>query len=128
MRARTIAILLLAASALSACATYDNDDNPPGPMGGPGTNWENPPGPAGGPGASPDRYYRWSGERYPFSPRDGGYYYNDDFGYYHPTWGWWNQTGTCWRNPTWVPPGLRGRGGPVWVVPPVAPDRYGRCR
>jgi len=34
---------------------YDRDDNPPGPAGGPGTNWENPPGPAGGPGASPDR-------------------------------------------------------------------------
>ena len=33
----------------------DKDDNPPGPAGGPGTNWENPPGPAGGPGASPDR-------------------------------------------------------------------------
>lgn len=34
---------------------FDRDDNPPGPVGGPGTNWENPPGPAGGPGASPDR-------------------------------------------------------------------------
>ena len=34
---------------------YDNDSNPPGPAGGPGTNWENPPGPAGGPGASPNR-------------------------------------------------------------------------
>ena len=33
----------------------DNDNNPPGPMGGRGTNWENPPGPAGGSGASPDR-------------------------------------------------------------------------
>ena len=33
----------------------DRDDNPPGPRGGPGTNWENPPGPAGGPGASPNR-------------------------------------------------------------------------
>ena len=33
----------------------DPDDNPPGPRGGPGTNWENPPGPRGGPGASPDR-------------------------------------------------------------------------
>lgn len=32
----------------------DNDDNPPGPRGGRGTNWENPPGPRGGPGASPD--------------------------------------------------------------------------
>jgi hypothetical protein len=36
---------------------YDRDDNPPGPRGGPGTNWENPPGPRGGPGASPDRRY-----------------------------------------------------------------------
>ena len=37
----------------------DRDDNPPGPRGGPGTNWENPPGPAGGPGASPNRR-QWS--------------------------------------------------------------------
>lgn len=27
-------------------------NNPPGPVGGPGTNWQNPPGPRGGPGAS----------------------------------------------------------------------------
>ncbi len=33
----------------------DSDNNPPGPLGGPGTNWENPPGPIGGPGASPNR-------------------------------------------------------------------------
>jgi len=33
----------------------DPDPNPPGPKGGPGTNWENPPGPTGGPGKSPDR-------------------------------------------------------------------------
>jgi hypothetical protein len=32
----------------------DRDWNPPGPAGGPGTNWENRPGPSGGPGASPD--------------------------------------------------------------------------
>jgi Spy/CpxP family protein refolding chaperone len=32
----------------------DRDGNPPGPVGGAGTNWENPRGPAGGPGASPD--------------------------------------------------------------------------
>ncbi|OYU76645.1 MAG: hypothetical protein CFE32_09280 [Alphaproteobacteria bacterium PA3] len=36
----------------------DNDNNPPGPVGGRGTNWENPPGMRGGPGASPDRYGR----------------------------------------------------------------------
>lgn len=29
--------------------------NPPGPVGGPGTNWANPPGPRGGPGTSPFR-------------------------------------------------------------------------
>jgi hypothetical protein len=34
---------------------FDKDNNPPGPKGGAGTNWENPPGPVGGPGASPDR-------------------------------------------------------------------------
>lgn len=33
----------------------DKDNNPPGPAGGAGTNWENPPGAKGGPGASPDR-------------------------------------------------------------------------
>lgn len=37
------------------CWALDRDGNPPGPVGGRGTNWENPPGPAGGPGASPDR-------------------------------------------------------------------------
>ena len=36
----------------------DRDGNPPGPRGGPGTNWENPPGPKGGPGASLDRPLR----------------------------------------------------------------------
>ena len=62
-RNATSAVLIGAALAmtLSACASggyrhhRDRDDNPPGPRGGPGTNWENPPGPRGGPGASPDR-------------------------------------------------------------------------
>jgi hypothetical protein len=36
----------------------DFDQNPPGPRGGPGTNWENPPGWRGGPGMSPDRLGR----------------------------------------------------------------------
>jgi len=36
----------------------DHDGNPPGPGGGPGTNWENRPGPSGGPGTSPDRRWR----------------------------------------------------------------------
>ena len=38
-------------------AKRDQNNNPPGPRGGPGTNWENPPGRAGGPGASPDRQH-----------------------------------------------------------------------
>ena len=32
----------------------DNDNNPPGKAGGPGTNWENRPGPQGGSGAGPN--------------------------------------------------------------------------
>ena len=43
---------------------FDRDDNPPGPRGGPGTNWENPPGPRGGPGASPDRPRYYNGTWY----------------------------------------------------------------
>lgn len=39
-----------------AVNAHDRDNNPPGPAGGPGTNWENPAGPAGGPGASPNRH------------------------------------------------------------------------
>lgn len=41
---------------------HDRDNNPPGPRGGKGTNWENPPGPKGGKGASPDR--KSKGKRY----------------------------------------------------------------
>lgn len=49
---------LLAMSAHVDAAPRDRDNNPPGPVGGRGTNWENPPGPRGGPGASPDRFGR----------------------------------------------------------------------
>jgi hypothetical protein len=42
----------------------DRDNNPPGPRGGRGTNWENPPGPRGGPGTSPDRPYYYYGNPY----------------------------------------------------------------
>lgn len=49
-------IALFSLGGLSACIyPVDRDDNPPGPVGGPRTNWENPPGPRGGPGVSPDR-------------------------------------------------------------------------
>lgn len=48
---------LLTAFAIPVFAA-DVDNNPPGPRGGPGTNWENPPGPKGGAGASPNRHPR----------------------------------------------------------------------
>lgn len=54
---------MLAASV--ACAAplqaKDKDNNPPGPRGGKGTNWENPRGPKGGPGASPNRKHHYRG-------------------------------------------------------------------
>ncbi len=55
-RTATFATLILAAALSLPAFSYDRDGNPPGPVGGPGTNWENPPGPKGGPGASPDRH------------------------------------------------------------------------
>lgn len=42
------AAAIIALSFATACAT-DYDNNPPGPRGGPGTNWENPPGPLAAP-------------------------------------------------------------------------------
>lgn len=49
----------------------DWDNNPPGPRGGEGTNWENPPGPKGGPGTSPDRKPRFDRDNNPPGPRGG---------------------------------------------------------
>jgi hypothetical protein len=66
MNTRYLILTLSAATLLALLAmpaARAADDNPPGPLGGPGTNWENPPGPAGGPGASPDRR--------PWRDRDG---------------------------------------------------------
>lgn len=121
----------------TACArSHDRDNNPPGAAGGPGTNWENPPGWRGGPGASPDyRYYRHGKTRYKFAIVDGGYYFNANFGYWHPRYGWWNQGSRCWRDNDNNPPGRAGGRGTNWENPPgrkggpgASPDRYGRCR
>jgi len=49
------AVVLALSLATTTAHAGDRDDNPPGPKGGGGTNWENPPGPTGGPGASPDQ-------------------------------------------------------------------------
>lgn len=68
-------------------AKKDRDNNPPGPKGGAGTNWENPPGPKGGPGASPDRHLRHDKDNNPPGPKGG--------------------PGTNWENP----PGPKGGPG-----------------
>ena len=69
--AGSLLTVLLAMSATAEAAPRDRDNNPPGPVGGRGTNWENPPGWKGGPGASPDRrWYRHGGKRYAFCCAD----------------------------------------------------------
>ncbi len=115
---------------------HDRDHNPPGPVGGSGTNWENPPGWRGGPGASPDhRYYRHNGTRHKFVVVSGGYYYSANYGYWHPRYGWWNQSARCWHDRDGNPPGRAGGPGTNWENPPgrkggpgASPDRFGRCR
>ena len=54
-RTTSFATLIFATSLSLSAFAVDRDANPPGPVGGPGTNWENPPGPQGGPSAGPDR-------------------------------------------------------------------------
>ncbi|MFZ5482659.1 MAG: hypothetical protein ACOZB0_00370 [Pseudomonadota bacterium] len=77
-------LVALAALSMASAQARDRDDNPPGPRGGPGTNWENPRGPAGGPGASPNRRPLRDRDDNPPGPRGG--------------------PGTNWENP----PGPRG--------------------
>ncbi len=140
---RLASLLSIAALALAVAGgvsardrPHDHDGNPPGPAGGPGTNWENPPGWRGGPGASPDtRYYHHRGVRYTFAIRSGGYYFNQRFGYWHPRYGFWNQAKRCWYDNDRNPPGPVGGPGTNWENPPgwrggpgASPDRYGRCR
>lgn len=133
-----ISLAALAAVNVADARDYprDRDDNPPGPRGGPGTNWENPPGWRGGPGASPDhRFYRHGKDRIRFVLRDDGYYFNDRYGYWHPRYGFWNQGRHCWNDRDDNPPGPRGGPGTNWENPPgprggpgASPDRFGSCR
>lgn len=130
------ALLVALAGGAQAKGARDRDGNPPGPIGGPGTNWENPPGWRGGPGASPDhRYWRHGPQRVRFDRVASGYYYSPAYGYWHPRYGFWNQAARCWRDRDDNPPGPRGGRGTNWENPPgwrggpgASPDRYGRCR
>ena len=106
-------ILTFAAVALAVPADARPRRNPPGPVGGPGTNWRNPPGPVGGPGASPHyrgwHYRAWNGRNY-----------------------YWNAAVRCWFLPDHDdnPPGPAGGPGTNWENPPgpvggdgASPDR-----
>ena len=91
----------------------DRDNNPPGPRGGPGTNWENPPGPRGGPDTSPDRRHRRHETDHHANRRDQARRFRDhrrDFDSNPP--GPRGGPGTNWENP----PGPRGGPG-------ASPDR-----
>jgi hypothetical protein len=50
--AASFAVAALVLGGSTAWAHPHRRSNPPGPRGGPGTNWQNPPGPRGGPGTS----------------------------------------------------------------------------
>lgn len=118
----TIAAALAAVLCAGSADARDRDNNPPGPRGGPGTNWENPPGPAGGWGASADR--RWG-------YRGGHYWY-----WWDGRWHRWNAALRCWATDfDGNPPGVAGGVGTNWENPPgpaggpgASPDRFGRCR
>ena len=139
MKLQSMAVLagvLLALAGAADARHHDHDGNPPGPIGGPGSNWENPPGWRGGPGTSPDRHWwRHNGYRYEFRRVNGGYYFNPMYGYWHPVYGFWNQAARCWYDRDGNPPGRVGGRGTHWENPPgwrggpgASPDRYGRCR
>jgi len=55
---KVLIVAALSVMGATSAMAYDRHSNPPGPVGGPGTNWHNPPGPVGGPGASPSWHHR----------------------------------------------------------------------
>ncbi|MCU7937161.1 MAG: hypothetical protein KZQ99_20195 [Candidatus Thiodiazotropha sp. (ex Dulcina madagascariensis)] len=94
---KILTVVLVPTFLTGTALAVDRDDNPPGPKGGPGTNWENPPGPVGGPGKGwyygrPYRNYRYDRDNNPPGLKGG--------------------PGTNWENP----PGPRGGPG-------VSPNR-----
>jgi hypothetical protein len=117
--------------------------NPPGPRGGPGTNWHNPPGPRGGPGASPHRWWMGNppgpvggpgaGPRWHHRHVPHGWVY---WGYHGPFHWYWHPRGYwCRFDNDGNPPGPAGGPGTNWENPPgpiggpgASPDsRYRPC-
>jgi hypothetical protein len=123
MKPKAITALgLCLALALGVASAEARPHNPPGPAGGPGTDWRNPPGPYGGPGASP---YRWNPPGPRGGPGAGPYwrysgphpyaYYRYHAGrrlFWHPR-GYW-----CRFDRDDNPPGPRGGPGTNWENPP----------
>jgi hypothetical protein len=75
------------------------------------------------------------GKRYEFKVARNGYYFSQNYGYWHPRFGLWNQARRCWLDLDNNPPGPRGGRGTNWENPPgwkggpgASPDRYRRCR
>lgn len=145
------AAALLLSFASDADARRDRDNNPPGPLGGRGTNWENPRGPVGGPGASPDRHWRRDHDGNPPGPVGGpGTNWENPPGpwggpgaspdhwrrhWRHTYWSgvvWvWHPVSLCWfPDHDGNPPGAAGGPGTNWENPPgpiggpgASPDR-----
>ena len=120
-------ILAVAVAALIGTATLATTAdahrwNPPGPRGGPGTNWHNPPGPRGGPGAS-----RWwlgnppgpiggPGHGWRWHHRSAGWTY---WGFHGPFHWYWHPRGYwCRFDRDGNPPGPIGGAGTNWENPP----------
>lgn len=109
--AATLAAILLAGTVSAADARRWN---PPGPRGGPGTNWHNPPGPHGGPGASRHRWWEHRLAHPGRFHRNWGYFgfHGGLHWFWHPR-GYW-----CAFDNDNNPPGPRGGPGTNWENPP----------
>lgn len=131
-----VALGLGLASVTAADFAEARRGNPPGPAGGPGTNWANPPGPRGGPGASP---YRWNPPGPVGGPGAGPAWRYRGYGpyvYYPPARAYWHPRGYwCRFDRDDNPPGPRGGPGTNWENPPgprggrgASPNsRFRRC-
>jgi hypothetical protein len=126
---KTLSVALAALLLASTFAVSDAEArrlNPPGPRGGPGTDWRNPPGPRGGPGASPYRWWLgnppgpvggpghgplWSRRVIPNNWVYWGYFGGLHW-YKHP-YGYW-----CRFDNDGNPPGPAGGPGTNWENPP----------
>ena len=108
---KSLAVLLVGGVLLAATVaeSYGARYNPPGPVGGRGTNWwrGNPPGPAGGLGAGP----RWRNRAIPNTWVYWGVH-NGVHWYKHPN-GYW-----CMFDNDGNPPGPAGGAGTNWENPP----------